>query len=371
MSTVAPVPKRILMTADTVGGVWSYALELAAALQPYGTEIALVTMGAPLARDQRRDLKRLNHIEVFETGYRLEWMDDPWHDVDAAGEQLLEIERTLTPDVVHLNGYAHGALPWRTPVLMVAHSCVVSWWQAVHHLAPPSKYDEYKRRVVAGLRGAECVVAITGAMLASLKENYGFSGRSRVISNGSQARSLSAGGKEPFILGAGRVWDEAKNFSLLDAVAPRLKWPVYVAGDCRHPNGSPKNFVNLNLLGPLPSHTLAGQMSRASIYALPARYEPFGLSILEAALCGCALVLGDIPSLRELWNHSAVFISPEDAQGLEKALLELIASPEQLQAMGCRARQRALGYSATAMAGAYLETYAELISSSARKEVAQ
>ncbi len=32
---------------------------------------------------------------------------------------------------------------------------------------------------------------------------------------------------------------------------------------------------------------------------LPARYEPFGLSVLEAALSGCALVLGDIPSLRE------------------------------------------------------------------------
>ena len=48
--------------------------------------------------------------------------------------------------------------------------------------------------------------------------------------------------------------------------------------------------------------TLSGEdirpwFARAGIYALPAVYEPFGLSVLEAALSGCALVLGDIPSL--------------------------------------------------------------------------
>ena len=35
------------------------------------------------------------------------------------------LERRLRPDVVHLNGYTHGALPWRAPVLVVGHSCVL------------------------------------------------------------------------------------------------------------------------------------------------------------------------------------------------------------------------------------------------------
>jgi glycogen synthase len=52
--------------------------------------------------------------------------------------------------------------------------------------------------------------------------------------------------------------------------------------------------------------------ARASIYALPARYEPFGLSALEAALSGCALILGDIPSLREVWLEAAPYVSPDD-----------------------------------------------------------
>ena len=36
----------------------------------------------------------------------------------------------------------------------------------------------------------------------------------------------------------------------------------------------------------------SSQLSAASVYVLPAKYEPFGLSVLEAALSGCALVLG-------------------------------------------------------------------------------
>jgi glycosyltransferase involved in cell wall biosynthesis len=65
-------------------------------------------------------------------------------------------------------------------------------------------------------------------------------------------------------------------------------------------------------------------LARASIYVHPARYEPFGLAILDAALAGCALVLGDIPSLRELWHDAAIFVPTEDAARLSRELTALI-----------------------------------------------
>ena len=74
------------------------------------------------------------------------------------------------------------------------------------------------------------------------------------------------------------------------------------------------------LLGRLDERRWPSGWPRAAIYALPARYEPFGLSALEAALSGCALVLGDIPSLREVWGDAAVFVPPDDAGGLRDAL---------------------------------------------------
>ncbi len=77
---------------------------------------------------------------------------------------------------------------------------------------------------------------------------------------------------------------------------------------------------------------------RASIYAMPARYEPFGLSILEAGLSGCALVLGDIPSLREHWDGAAAFVAPDDREALRSAIEGLIDSPARRAELGRRAR---------------------------------
>ena len=40
-------------------------------------------------------------------------MDDPWRDVAESGHWLLDLEEQYAPDVVHLNRYGHGALPWQ------------------------------------------------------------------------------------------------------------------------------------------------------------------------------------------------------------------------------------------------------------------
>ena len=125
------------MTADTVGGVWTYALELARALEPHGVEVELATMGRALDADQRAQLARSPVVDLHESEFALEWQDDPWDDVDRAGRWLLELEERCRPDLVHLNGYAHGALPWQTPVVVVAHSDVLSWWEAVRREPAP------------------------------------------------------------------------------------------------------------------------------------------------------------------------------------------------------------------------------------------
>src|SRR5256885_1138515 len=69
---------KILMTADTIGGVWSYAMELCRSLSPMGIEVALATLGAPLSQTQRLEVARLTNVDVYESEYRLEWMASPW-----------------------------------------------------------------------------------------------------------------------------------------------------------------------------------------------------------------------------------------------------------------------------------------------------
>jgi glycosyltransferase involved in cell wall biosynthesis len=201
-------------------------------------------------------------------------------------------------------------------------------------------------------------------MAEALAQHHDLGRAVRVIANGCALRRFRPASKENVVLAAGRLWDAAKNLAALDRAAARLPWRVYVAGDCRHPEQgfvAPRHAV---ALGPLAAADLAQRMGRAAIYALPARYEPFGLSVLEAAASGCALVLGDIPSLRELWEGAALFVDPDDDGALAAAIADLIAQPALGGHLGMRAMERAQRFPASRMAAAYGELYRELAATS-------
>ncbi len=354
-------PQRVLMTADAVGGVWTYALELCRSLGRAGVDVALATMGPRPSPAQRADALALGNVTLFESDHRLEWMEDPWDDVARAGDWLLAIEREFAPDIVHLNGYAHGALPWRAPCLVVGHSCVLSWWRAVHGVDAPANWDRYREATGRGLRAASLVVAPTAAMLTALAQHYHVR-HGLVIANGREPeRFQRAAWKEECILCVGRLWDAAKNVEALAAVAGDLPWRVQVAGDATGPQGVPAVFPYVEWLGCCAPAELAEHFARAAIYALPARYEPFGLSALEAALAGCALVLGDIPSLRELWDDAAVFVAPDDRTALRAALDDLIQHAGHRHRLASLARCRAARYSAARMGARYLGAYRALL----------
>jgi glycosyltransferase involved in cell wall biosynthesis len=353
--------RHVLMTADAVGGVWTYALELASQLARLGVRTTLATMGEPLRRHQSEEARRVPGLKLIEGDYKLEWMEDPWEDLATAGDWLLGIEERECPDVVHLNGYSLSPLAWHAPRLVVAHSCVVSWWKAVLGEDAPGKYARYRKAVARGLLAADAVVAPTRAMVQSLRRHYGAPDRGRVIPNGVSVERFRISRKEPFVLAAGRIWDQAKNLGALAAVAPHLEWPVYLAGSTEHPEGTTRRYPGVRALGWIEPGVLRDWMARASIYAFPARYEPFGLSVLEAALSGCALVLGDIPTLREVWGESALYVPPDDEQGLLDAIERLVEDPASRIALAGAARARAAAFTAERMARRYVALYRELV----------
>jgi glycosyltransferase involved in cell wall biosynthesis len=367
MLNAFPRVRRLLLTADPLGGVWTYALELARALQQHGVQVVLATMGGPVMASQRAEVRRISGLTVCESSFKLEWMENPWSDVERAGDWLLGLEEAVLPDVVHLNSYVHGALSWHSPTLVVGHSCVSSWWEAVKGQAAPASWQYYRDLVARGLHAADLVLAPTQAMLSALEQHYGRLRRGRVVPNGRDPALFAPADKQPFILAVGRLWDEAKNIEMLDTVAPSLSWPIYVAGEERHLVAGRVHYRSLRPLGRLSSPLLASRLSRAAIYALPARYEPFGLSVLEAGLAGCALVLGDIPSLRETWDGAAQFVPPDDAETLRKTLQTLIQNPSELAWFAAAARERALQYSPERMLIGYLGAYEELLQARHRR----
>jgi glycosyltransferase involved in cell wall biosynthesis len=351
------------MTADAVGGVWTYAVELCRELNRCDVQVVLAVIGPPPSAAQRAQIAALAGVQLECADYKLEWMHDPWSDVERAGEWLLTLAAREKVDVIHLNGYSHAALPWGRPVLVVAHSCVCSWWRAVHGEAPPAAWDTYRRYVDAGVRAADHIVAPTRAFLEELRRWRRPTGSASVIYNGRAPEHVSperAGAREPLIFACGRLWDEAKNMRTLDAAAQSLAWPVYVAGDPAAPDGVRFTARGLRLLGVLPPADVAAWLTRAAIYVHPASYEPFGLSVLEAALARCALVLADLPSLRELWGDAALFTPPNDADALRAMLEQLSARPALREQLAQAALRRAQQYTPEAMGREYRDLYTAL-----------
>jgi glycosyltransferase involved in cell wall biosynthesis len=352
---------RVLLTADTVGGVWTHALELARGLGARGVAVELATMGAPLSDAQRAAAASLAGVTVHESAYRLEWMSDPWDDLRAAGDWLLGLAARTAPDVVHLNQYAFGALAWDQPVLVAGHSCVLSWWEAVHGTTAPPAWRRYRAAVGAGLAGAGLVVAPSRAMMRALQRHYRLPLARRVIANGRDPRRFQANPKHDVVLGLGRVWDEAKNMDVLARAASAVPWPVRIAGATRSPDG--REWVapgTVAALGALDEDALAAELASAAIVALPASYEPFGLAALEAALSGGVLVLGDIESQRELWDGAAAFVAPRDPAALAGAIRGLAAAPARRARLARESRRRALALGTERMTREYLNAYAAL-----------
>lgn len=351
---------KILLTADPIGGVWTYALELCRALRPLHATVALATLGRGLSADQRAQVAALDNVALYESTFRLEWMPQPWGELAEAGRWLLALERSFHPDIVHLNHLVHADLEWSAPVLSVGHSCVLSWWSAVRGKAVGPEWFTYLRRVTTSLQAARCVIAPTRAMLTALQCHYGPFRKTAVIHNARTERHFTSHRKERLVFSAGRLWDEAKNVAALAEIAPRINAPMVLAGESQSPCGNRVVTGELRLLGPLDPGSLASWYARAAIYALPARYEPFGLTALEAALSGCALVLGDIASLREVWGTAALYVRPDDHDRLRHTLNELLGNELLRTGMAARALARARQLTPERLARRYSHLYRKI-----------
>jgi glycosyltransferase involved in cell wall biosynthesis len=358
MARRAGFPERVLMTADAVGGVWPYALDLARGLCRGGTHIGLAVMGPEPSAAQRAQAAAIDGVSLRWRPFRLEWMEHADDDLDDAMRWLADLHAEFDPDLVHVNGYALAASGLKTPAIVVCHSCVRTWWRAVHGTDAPAAWDPYTQRVIRGLHAADLVIAPSHAFLAGINRAYGDLPHTAVIHNGRDGAFAPAAHKDPIVLSCGRVWDLGKGGDLLDGLARSIPWPVYLAGEVRSPEGTTASTpAGLRLLGHLDEKTLTPWLARAAIYALPARYEPFGLSVLEAAKSGCALVLGDIDTLRELWGDAAVYADPSDEESLAAAAMRLIGDDALRRAMAARALRHAQCYGSERMVGAYVDAY--------------
>ena len=346
---------KVLLTTDVVGGVWDFCLVLADQLRRRHT-VTLLALGSP-SLAQRQAAHDMD-VELISEPLKLEWMQDSSADVEATRKLVSDLARDVDADVVHANQCAAACLNVEAPVLLTVHSDVLSWHKWTLGTSDiSSEWRPYVGLVREALTRADRVVAVSAFLAREIEALYDVDRRIDVIYNGWPA-ARSRPSKDPLTLAAGRVWDAAKNIQLVAAAARGWNGdPVYLAGETSHPDGGRASVPEpLRPLGLLSREELDTWLDRAKIYVSAARYDPFGLLPLQAALRGCALLLSDIPSYLELWDGAATFFRAGDADDLRRHWQGLLDSKD-----AQTARERALNlFSPERMARAYERLYATI-----------
>ena len=109
--------RRLLLTTDAVGGVWTYSLDLARALsRAEDMVILLALMGPAPSADQLTEAAAVPGLQLIDTGLPLDWTAASEQEVRNSGEALaqpaFEIdgrpEGAMSPDSQVLGTYLHG-----------------------------------------------------------------------------------------------------------------------------------------------------------------------------------------------------------------------------------------------------------------------
>ena len=352
-------PLKLFMTADAVGGVFTYALDLAKGLATHGVTTTLALLGPSPTPAQRERAADIPGLRLVETHLPLDWLAEDRRAADQAASEIAALAEFYHADIVHLNTPSLACDHYHCPVVVALHSCLASWWAAVKQGPMPPDFRWRTELMAYGLRCADARVCPSAALAGEAGRIYGR--LPSVVHNGrSMPPELRAEKHAPYVLSTGRLWDEGKGLATLAAAASVIDLPVVVAGPVHGPNGSRAATDHIVTLGTLEEAEMRRRLAEGPVFVSTALYEPFGLGVLEAAQAGCGLVLSDIPSFRELWSGAALFAAPRDPMAFAVAVNQLAGDCELCRRLGMAARERAGRYTVEAMASKMMEIYAGL-----------
>ena len=164
---------HVLVTTDTISGVWSYTRELVSGLISRGLRVTLVSFGEVPLPEQTSWMDSLHGLDYRPTAFRLEWMHEGEQDYAESAAYLTSIVEEIQPDVLHLNQFCYGDLAVDVPRVVVAHGDLITWWVAVHGREPKAArwLSRYRDVVGRGL-SAEVLRWSSAFMLDALRHYY-------------------------------------------------------------------------------------------------------------------------------------------------------------------------------------------------------
>ena len=111
----------------------------------------------------------------------------------------------------------------------------------------------------------------------------------------------------------------------------------------------------------LDDATRLALLRASSLFVFASHYEGFGLPPLEAMAEGIPVVASNAASLPEILGDAALFVAPDDVEGLARAMRTILSNPALAQQLSKAGRERAAQFTWEACASAHLALYESLM----------
>ena len=137
--------------------------------------------------------------------------------------------------------------------------------------------------------------------------------------------------KEPFCLFAGTMTQPRKNVHRLIEAGKKYGFQLKLVGNTGNSESEARlraligDAPNIEIIGFVSDEKLSSLYSRAKVFALPSLNEGVGLVALEAATCGCNIVITNLGGPKEYYkNGTAELVNPYDVDDIGKAILRAL-----------------------------------------------
>jgi glycogen synthase len=350
---------KILMTTDTKEDKWQFTLNLVSSLCDENIEVVLLAMGPKLYNHQLEELENLApNTHFYHQSITPEWKENDLTGIPKAGIWINKIFASENPDIIHLNHYSPACIHWDVPVVLSPQACIMLLENLSSVEELPEKFHKIFHMSQIALHAADAVVFPTAALLAHFTCVYGQISKAHVIPPGIREIYRPSDQKFPMVFSEGHLDDPNLNLNLLLLAAPYIDGEIFIAGEKEQVMRLPKN---VRFLGNLSRQQKSNWLKMASIFALPARLDPFGLAFLEAASNRCALIGGDTPYLKEIWGDAMEYVSIDNPDALAAACNEGLHFPHKALAHGENAFSRVQKFNQRDIAIQYKELYLNLL----------
>ena len=357
---------KLLMTTDVKSEVWDYSLTLSRALLKHiNAEILMISLGGNPTDTQREELKDLN-IEFQFTDFS----PDLFADIEA-NPDILKMKslfestiKEFNPHIVHLN-HGYPNFDFNKPCVFACHGDLLNkkmWHSDTNrHGSLHQNLLNYKQIINKNLNKSDIIIAQSRFIAECIIKTYNFRKGIKIIYNGIDYKPYSGMPETPTLLASGDLSDRSKNINLLLNIAYKLpdNIKIKIIGESLPDKKLPRN---VEFLGNLSGSELQEVYKNSSIYLALSSYEPNGLSSIQAAYSGCAILANDIPVFKELWGDCACIFEKDNVNSLMRCINNLVENRNLLELTSKNCQAKALSsFNSKRMAYEYINLYKNIL----------